>query len=385
MRFDSLSFGLFFTLTFLLYWVLRRWGRRAQNVLLLLAGCVFYGWLDYRFLLLLLGGGICDYVVGRQLMAAVRPGVRRFLLGISITAGLGSLAVFKYMNFFLESVGTLLGVLGVHTEIGTLSLLLPLGISFFTLQRLTYTLDIYRGRLAATRDLLSFGVFCTFFPLLLSGPIERAARLLPQFERDRAFDIEESKDALRQILWGLFKKIVIADNVAGRVAFVFAHFDRLPSIDIAAGAFLFAVQLYADFSGYSDIAIGVSRLLGIKVIRNFAYPYFSRNMGEFWRRWHISMSTWFRDYLYTPLSLNLSLNARVRRIGCILLTFAATGLWHGAAWTFVVWGILNGLGLAPLVIWNPAGPEEPRIRPKADISPRGARVSRWGRPSATSP
>ena len=338
MRFDSLAFGLFFLLTFLSYWMLQPWGHRAQNVLLLLAGCVFYGWLDYRFLALLLCGTSCDYLVGMRLMTAVRPGCRRFLLGLSIAAGIGTLAAFKYTNFFLESVAALLKTAGVNTQIGTLNILLPLGISFFTLQRLTYVFDIYRRRLAATRDFLSFAVFSTFFPLLLSGPIERAARLLPQFEQDRVFDLEKSKDALRQILWGLFKKIVIADNLSGRVAFVFANFDRLPGIDLAAGAFLFAVQLYADFSGYSDIAIGVSRLLGIRVMRNFAYPYFSRDMAEFWRRWHISLSTWFRDYVYSPLSMNLSLRARARRMGCVLLGTVPPGpSWSGAS--SMAWGL----------------------------------------------
>jgi D-alanyl-lipoteichoic acid acyltransferase DltB (MBOAT superfamily) len=303
---------------------------------------------------LLLFGGLIDYLVGRALMTAVRPGIRRTLLGASLVANLGTLFIFKYLNSFAILFTALLRLAGAQNNVGTLHIILPLGISFIALQRLSYTIEIYRKRFTATRDLVSFAAFSCFFPLLTSGPIERASQLLPQFLKPRSFNVEKSADALGQILWGLFKKIAIADILAGRVNFVFSHYDGLAGIDLAAGAFLFAIQLYADFSGYSDIAIGISRLFGFRVTRNFAYPYFSRDMAEFWRRWHISLSFWFRDYIFTPLTWNVNLKARVRRMGCVLLTFTASGLWHGATPTFIVWGVLNGLGFAPLVFGNPS-------------------------------
>jgi alginate O-acetyltransferase complex protein AlgI len=313
---------------------------------------VFYGWFDYRFVALLLLGGVIDYLVGQALMTAVGPCMRRTLLGISLAANLGVLAFFKYCHFFVPLFASMLRAAGLQIDPGTLNLVVPIGISFFTLQRLSYTIEIYRKRFAATRDPVAFFTFSCFFPLLMSGPIERATQLLPQFLKARSFDLERSKDALRLILWGLFKKIVIADNFAGRVGFVFTNYDRLAGIDLGAGAFLFAIQLYADFSGYSDIALGISRLFGFRVTRNFAYPYFSRDMAEFWRRWHVSLSSWFRDYIFTPLTWNVNLKAHLRRMGIVLLTFTASGLWHGASWTFIVWGVLNGLGFVPLVFGN---------------------------------
>jgi D-alanyl-lipoteichoic acid acyltransferase DltB (MBOAT superfamily) len=250
---------------------------------------------------------------------------------------------------------------GLQIDPGALNLVVPIGISFFTLQRLSYTIEIYRKRFAATRDPVAFFTFSCFFPLLMSGPIERATQLLPQFLKTRSFDLERSKDALRLILWGLFKKIVIADNFAGRVGFVFTNYDRLAGIDLGAGAFLFAIQLYADFSGYSDIVLGISRLFGFRVTRNFAYPYFSRDMAEYWRRWHVSLSAWFRDYIFTPLTWNVNLKAHLRRMGIVLLTFTASGLWHGASWTFIVWGVLNGLGFVPLVFGNASSRQTKQI------------------------
>jgi alginate O-acetyltransferase complex protein AlgI len=345
----SVTFAVFFVLVLSVYWFLNRWGIRWQNLFLLVSSCVFYGWFDYRFVALLLLGGVIDYLVSQALMSAVQPGMRRTLLGISLAANLGALAFFKYYDFFVPLFASMLQAAGLQIDPGTLTLVVPIGISFFTLQRLSYTIEIYRKRFAATRDPFAFLAFSCFFPLLMSGPIERATQLLPQFLKVRSFDRAKSKDALRLILWGLFKKVVIADSLAGRVAFVFTNYDRLAGIDLGGGAFLFAIQLYADFSGYSDIALGISRLFGFRVTRNFAYPYFSRDMAEFWRRWHLSLSSWFRDYIFTPLTWNVNLKAYWRRMGIVLLTFTASGLWHGAAWKFIVWGALNGLGFAPLV------------------------------------
>jgi len=348
-RFDSLPFGVFLPCVLLAYWGLHRSGHRYQNAVVLVASCTFYGWVDCRFLALLLGGALCDYLVGLGMARTVRPELRRALVGCSLLVNLGSLLVFKYLNFFISSLGALLDGVGLDGNLGVLSILVPIGISFFTLQRMTYVLDVHQGKLQATTDFLSFAAFACFFPFLLSGPIERASRMLPQFQTDRVFDVERASGALRLMLWGLFKKAVVADNLAGRVDYVFSHHDSLAGIDLAAGAFLFSVQLYADFSGYSDIAIGTSRLMGFRPSKNFAYPYFSRDIAEFWRRWHISLSSWFRDYIYTPLSWKLTLRARARKMGCILLTFSLSGLWHGAAWTFVVWGMLHALGFVPVV------------------------------------
>ncbi len=347
--FYSLAFAIFLPLTFIAYWSLKRLAVRWQNLLLLLAGCVFYGWIHYQFVTLLILGALIDYLVGRGLMTANRSGVRKALLGVSLAANLGALALFKYFDFFVPRLVEMLHAAEPRGFIGEIWVIVPLGISYITLQRLSYTIEIYRKRYAGTRDWISFAAFACFFPLLISGPIERAAQLLPQFLTTRSFDLEKTKDALRRILWGLFKKIVIADSLAGRVGFVFSQYDRLPGIDLAAGVFLFAIQIYADFSGYSDMALGISRLFGFRITRNFSYPYFSRDMAEFWRHWHVSLSFWFRDYIFTPLTMNVNIKARVRRMACVLLTFTASGLWHRVAWTYIVWGFLNGLGFAPLV------------------------------------
>ncbi len=352
LQFYSLGFAIFLPLTFIAYWSLNRWGSRWQNLLLLLAGCLFYGWIHYQIVGMLILGASIDYLVGLGLMSASHRWARRTLLGVSLGANLGALALFKYFDFFLPIIIEILRPAGPGGFIGEIWVIVPFGISYMTLQRLTYTIEIYRNRYAGTRDWISFCAFASFFPLLISGPIERANQLLPQFLKARTFDIEQSKDALRRILWGLFKKIVIADSLAARVDFVFSQDDRLPGIDLAAGVFLFGIQLYADFSGYSDIALGISRLFGFRITRNFCYPYFSRDMAEFWRRWHVSLSFWFRDYIFTPLTMNVNIKARVRRMACVLLTFTASGLWHRASWTYIVWGFLNGLGFAPLVFGN---------------------------------
>jgi alginate O-acetyltransferase complex protein AlgI len=353
------SLSPFFLAVFLLstlpaYWALAPFGCRRQNVFLIIASCAFCAWLDSRLVLLFLAGGLADYLVGRSLMTATRPGIRGILLGISLAHNLGMLAALKYMDFFRPLFVSWFHAVGLTPGPDFLNLVVPLGASFFTLQRLSYTLDIYRRRLSATEDLTAYLGFACFFPLLLSGPIERAAHLLPQFLKKRNFDRGKILDAMRQILWGLFKKVAIADSLAGRVDHVFLYYDQLQGIDLAAGAFLFAIQLYADFSAYSDIVIGVSRLFGFRVAKNFSYPYFSRDMAEFWRRWHISLSTWFRDYIFTPLTWNVNLNAHWLRMGCLLLTFSISGLWHGVTWTYIVWGAMNGLGFAPLVFGTPA-------------------------------
>ena len=350
MQFNSLIFGLFFTAVFVGYWSIRGPRRQWQNLWLLAANCLFYWWWDWRFLSLILGAALTDFAVGLKLEGAQRTASRRAWLALSLLVNLGLLGFFKYFQFFSESLSGVLHALGMRADFPTVRMILPLGISFYTFQRLSYTLDLYRKQIPATRDLLSFLAFSSFFPLIVAGPIERARRLLPQFERQRHFDPEIAKDGLRQVLWGLFRKIVIADNLVGPVDVAFRDYATMSGIDLGVGAFLYAIQVYVDFSAYSDIAMGVGKLLGFVIVRNFAYPYFSRDIGEFWRRWHVSMSSWFRDYVYTPLSMQVSLADRWRRMLNVLITFAVSGLWHGANWTFVTWGLLHGLFFAPSIL-----------------------------------
>ncbi len=354
---NSIRFAFFLTAVFLVYWIPLRRSQRLQNLWLLAANAYFLWVWDWRSVAVLYAGALADFGIGWALHAATQPARRRLWLALSLALNIGTLGFFKYCNFFIDSATGMLGALGLDSGLHTLKLFLPLGLSFYTLQRLSYTLDLYRRQIPATRDPVAFLVFSSFFPLVTAGPIERAKRLLPQLAKPRVFDERQAADGLRQILNGLFKKIVIADNLAGPVATIFSEYSRFSGLDLALGAFLFAIQIYADFSGYSDMAIGCGRLLGFRLMRNFNYPYFSRDIGEFWRRWHISLSNWLRDYIYTPLSMKVSLDRRMRRAANILVTFGISGLWHGAQWNFVVWGLLQATGFAPL-IWGRAGQYE---------------------------
>jgi len=351
MNFTSLTFALLVAVVFIVYWRLRT--QPARNVVLLVASYAFYAWWDYRFCALLAFTTVVDYGVGRGLGRATEPRRRRLLLLVSLVTQLGLLFVFKYFGFFAANLAALLTALGLSPHPVTLQLLLPLGISFYTLKTLSYTVDVYRGQLAPTRSLVDYAAFVSFFPQLSAGPIERAARLLPQLQELRLFSRPEAVDGCRQILWGLAKKIVIADRLGFLVERVYALPQASTGPQVAAATFCFAVQLYCDFSAYSDIAIGVARLFGFDTVRNFAAPYFSQNMVEFWRRWHISLSTWLRDYVYTPLDsagLGRRLPLRWRLVVNTLVTFLISGLWHGAAWTYVIWGGLQGLGMVPTLL-----------------------------------
>ena len=285
---------------------------------------------------------------GLRLEASESPRGRRQLLLVSLLVNLGILGFFKYFGFFVESFADLLRTVGLEPHPTTLRVLLPVGISFYTFQTLSYTIDIYRRQMTATRDPVAFFAYVGFFPQLVAGPIERARRLLPQFESRRRFDPAIATDGLRQMLWGLAKKVIVADNVAPHVDRIFADYASLDGLALGFGVFLFAIQIYCDFSGYSDIAIGTARLFGFRLMRNFAFPYFSRDIAEFWRRWHISLSTWFRDYVYIPLGG--SRTSSLRRIRNILITFVVSGFWHGANWTFLAWGLLHGLYYIPLML-----------------------------------
>ncbi len=348
MLFNSIEFAVFLPIIFALYWFVFNKNLKNQNLLLLVASYVFYGWWDERFLLLILFSSLVDYLVGIGLSQENEVRKRKLLLGISICVNIGFLGFFKYFNFFAESFVEAFTFFGVPFEAARLNIILPVGISFYTFQTLSYSIDVYRRKLEPTKDIVSFLAFVSFFPQLVAGPIERATNLLPQFHKHRVFEYEKAVDGMRQILWGLFKKIVIADNCAPYVNEVFQSYGDHSGSTLLLAAVLFAFQIYSDFSGYSDIAIGTARLFGFNLMKNFAFPYFSRDMAEFWRRWHISLSTWFRDYLYIPLGG--SRGGNWMRIRNTFIIFLVSGFWHGANWTFLVWGFLNALYFLPLML-----------------------------------
>jgi D-alanyl-lipoteichoic acid acyltransferase DltB (MBOAT superfamily) len=346
--FNSIEFALFLPLVFGLYWLIGARRIRWQNALLLVSSYVFYGWWDYRFLSLIAFSSAVDFLVGQQLYRCEVKKQRRLWLALSVIANIGLLGYFKYYNFFVQNFVEAFRFFGRTLEVSSLEIILPVGISFYTFQTLSYTLDIYRRKLTPTRDPLSFFTFVSFFPQLVAGPIERASNLLPQFFRKRSFSFEDGRDGMRQILWGLFKKVVVADTCAIYANEIFGNHQEFGSLALLVGALCFTFQIYGDFSGYSDIAIGTARLFGFRLMTNFRYPYFSRDMAEFWRRWHISLSTWFRDYVYIPLGG--SQGTRRRTLINVIIIFVVSGFWHGANWTFIVWGGLNGLYFLPLLL-----------------------------------
>ena len=301
MLFNSIDFAIFLPIVFILYWFVTNKNLKLQNLLIVAASYLFYGWWDWRFLLLILFSTLVDYTIGRKLRIEDNQTKRKLLLWTSILVNLGFLGFFKYYNFFLDNFVTAFSFIGHPINPQGLNIILPVGISFYTFQTLSYTIDVYKRKLEPTEDFIAFSAFVSFFPQLVAGPIERATNLLPQFYKKRTFEYSKAVDGMRQILWGLFKKIVIADNCASYVNDIFSNYQDYSGNTLIIGAILFAFQIYGDFSGYSDIAIGTSRLFGFNLKQNFAFPYFSRDIAEFWRRWHISLSTWFRNYLYIPL------------------------------------------------------------------------------------
>ena len=323
---------------------------KLQNLLLLVSSYVFYGWWDWRFLSLIIFSSFIDYYIGIGLSKTNDQKKRKLLLLSSIFVNLGFLGFFKYFNFFAQSFADAFTLLGNPIEASRLSIVLPVGISFYTFQTLSYSIDIYRKKLEPTTDFIAFSAFVSFFPQLVAGPIERATDLLPQFYKKREFNYSKAVDGMRQILWGLFKKVVIADNCAEYANQIFNNSSDYSGSTLVIGAIFFTFQIYGDFSGYSDIAIGTSRLFGFNLKQNFAFPYFSRDIAEFWRRWHISLSTWFRDYLYIPLGGSRGgLWSKIRNT---FIIFIVSGFWHGANWTFIVWGALNALYFLPLLLFK---------------------------------
>jgi alginate O-acetyltransferase complex protein AlgI len=350
MLFNSIDFSVFLPIVFLLYWFVFNNNLKLQNLLLVAASYLFYGWWDWRFLSLIVFSSIVDYFVGLGLLKQENQTKRKVLLWTSIIVNLGFLGFFKYYNFFLDNFITAFSFFGTEIKSNSLNIILPVGISFYTFQTLSYSIDVYRRKLKPTKDFIAFASFVSFFPQLVAGPIERATHLLPQFYKRRTFDYSKSVDGLRQILWGLFKKIVIADNCAEYANLIFNNSGDYPGSTLVLGALFFTFQIYGDFSGYSDIAIGTSRLFGFNLMQNFNFPYFSRDIAEFWRRWHISLSTWFRDYLYIPLGG--SRGGTWIKIRNTFAIFIVSGFWHGANWTFIVWGALNAIYFLPLLLTN---------------------------------
>ncbi|MCB9202366.1 MAG: MBOAT family protein [Flavobacteriales bacterium] len=348
MLFNSIDFAIFLPIVFLLYWFVFKNNLKLQNLLIVVASYVFYGWWDSKFLLLILFSTLVDFTIGNLLRNEERESKRKFLLWVSIIVNLGFLGFFKYYNFFIDNFTQAFTFFGGRIQTNTLDIILPVGISFYTFQTLSYTIDVYKKKLESTKDFIAFSAFVSFFPQLVAGPIERATHLLPQFYKKREFSYPLAVLGMRQILWGLFKKVVIADNCAELANTIFNNSSDYSGGTLVLGAVFFAFQIYGDFSGYSDIAIGTSRLLGFDLMKNFAFPYFSRDIAEFWRRWHISLNTWFRDYLYIPLGG--SKGGKMMQIRNVFIIFLVSGFWHGANWTFIIWGFINALYFFPLML-----------------------------------
>lgn len=342
MLFNSLEYLYFFTAVFLFYWALTKKKVHYQNTLLLVASYVFYGWWDYRFLGLILFSTVIDFFLAKSIHSTKKINLKKTLLIFSLVVNLGVLGLFKYFNFFIESWVNFIDLLGYKIKsTSALSIILPVGISFYTFQTLSYTIDVYYKRLQPTTSFVNFATFVSMFPQLVAGPIERAKNLLPQIENPRQFSKTKTLNGLSLILWGLFKKIVVADSLAPLVDRIFENPTLYEGGTLLLGLFYFTFQIYCDFSGYSDIAIGTAKCFGFEFKTNFNYPYFAKNISDFWRRWHISLSSWFRDYVFIPLGGSKVSNAKFIRN--ILVVFLVSGLWHGANWTFVFWGLAHAL------------------------------------------
>ena len=350
MFFNSLHFAIFLPLVFLLYWYIGRSSKKMQNIILILASYYFYSCWDWRFLFLLVFSTFLDYFTALKVEQSEKESTRKIWFWVSVSINLGFLGIFKYYDFFAVSMANLLNSLGFQANPLLLKLVLPVGISFYTFHGLSYLIDIYLKRIKSERNFIDYSLFVSYFPLLVAGPIERATHLLPQVKIARKFDYDQAKSGVYQILWGLFKKVVIADTCATYANAIFDNYESMNSLSLGIGAVYFAFQIYGDFSGYSDIALGVSKLFGIELLRNFNYPYFSRDIAEFWRRWHISLSSWFRDYVYIPLGG--SKGSKLKQVRNVFVIFLLSGFWHGANWTFLAWGAINALYFLPLLLLN---------------------------------
>jgi alginate O-acetyltransferase complex protein AlgI len=350
MVFSSIPFAIFFTLFFLLYWLACFRSLKVQNFLLLIGSYVFYAWGDWRFLPLLICNSALYYLLGMAVKRTHNEKTKLWFLLTGLALGLGGLIFFKYTIFLLQFVSDIVSTFGFTLKAGTHHFILPLGISFFTFRNLSYLIDVYKGKVVPTKDWVVFFSYVAFFPSLIAGPIDKSKTLMPQLENKRVFDYVQASDGMRQIVWGLFKKIVIADNCATFTDEIFGSYQELPASSLLLGAFFYTIQIYADFSGYSDMAIGFSRLLGFKITKNFDYPLFSQNIAEFWRKWHISLTSWLTEYLFTPLNIAFRDMGKLGMIFAIIINFTLIGIWHGANWTFVLFGFLHGCFFIPLVL-----------------------------------
>lgn len=350
MFFNSINFAIFLPIVFILYWVIANKNLKIQNLLLLISSYFFYACWDWRFLFLLVFSTLLDYFTGLKMSEASTSTMRKFWFWLSVSVNLGFLGIFKYYNFFTTSFAQAISHFGLYANPWTLKVILPVGISFYTFHGLSYIIDIYNEKIKPEKNIIDYSVFVSFFPLLVAGPIERATHLLPQIKKKRTFNYTEAVDGLRQILWGLFKKVVIADQCAYFANIIFNNSENYSGSTLFLGAIFFAFQIYGDFSGYSDIAIGTAKLFGIDLLQNFAFPYFSRNIAEFWRRWHISLSTWFRDYLYIPVGG--SKGGLLMKVRNTFIIFLVSGFWHGANWTFIIWGLLNAVYIMPSIVFD---------------------------------
>ena len=348
MFFNSFAFALFLPIVFILYWFVFNKTKSTQNAVLIVASYYFYSCWDWRFLFLLVFSTFLDYYTGIQIEKAKKASLRKFWFWLSISINLGFLGLFKYYNFFADSFSNLLNGFGLQTSPLLLNVILPVGISFYTFHGLSYVIDIYLKRIKAEYNFIDYSLFVSYFPLLVAGPIERATHLLPQVKVKRSFDFQKAKEGVFQFVWGLVKKVVIADTCATYANAIFDNYEAMNSLSLLLGAVYFAFQIYGDFSGYSDMALGMSKLFGIDLLRNFNYPYFSRDIAEFWRRWHISLSSWFKDYLYIPLGG--SSGGMAMKIRNTFVIFLVSGFWHGANWTFIAWGFINALYFLPLLL-----------------------------------
>jgi len=350
MIFNSIPFLVFFSVFFLFYWFVFARNLRFQNLFLLAGSYFFYAWWDSRFLSLLVGSSLLNYVLGILISESKDQKRKSVFVFIGLLQGLGCLIVFKYLDFFIGSMAKLLSGIGLDAHIQTLGLILPLGISFYTFRMISYLLDLNNGKTQAIRDWSVFFNYVSFFPSLISGPIDKVNLLVPQLNKEKTFKYEQAVDGMQQILWGLFKKVVIADNCAALTNEVFDNYESLPASSLLIGVFFYTIQIYADFSGYSDMAIGIAKLLGFTITRNFDFPFFAQNIAEFWRKWHISLTNWLTEYVFTPLSIAFRDYGKLGVIAAILINFTLIGIWHGANWTFILFGFLHGCYFIPLIL-----------------------------------
>ena len=355
MLFNSFDFLIFFSVFFVCYWFSVK-NIKLQNIILLIGSYVFYSFTDWRFLLLLISVSTFNYFLGLNIEKAIK--YKRLLMYIGLAQGLGILAIFKYFNFFITSLNDIFYTVNINSNFKTLNILIPLGISFFTFRTISYVLDVYNEKIKATKDWIVFFNYISFFPSILSGPIDKVNLLVPQIETKRSFNYNDATNGMRQILWGMFKKIVIADNCSIFVNDTFDNFSQHSGSTLLLGAFFFSFQLYADFSGYSDMAIGFSRLIGFKITKNFNFPFFSQNIAEFWRKWHISLTSWLTEYLFSPLNFKFRHLGKRGLVFAILINFTVCGIWHGANWTYVIFGFIHGCAFIPLIINNKLNQKE---------------------------